>query len=52
MGGLDITPSMIAADGVAKDDLVGIPAQLIAPVAQVARMQTRPLPDPTVMLIR
>jgi hypothetical protein len=29
---------MIAADGVAKDDLVGIPARLIAPAAQVARM--------------
>ena len=51
MGGLDITPSMIA-DGVVKDDLVGIPTRLITPVARVARMQTRPLPDPTVMLIR
>ena len=43
MGGLDITPSMIAANGVVKDDLVGIPTRLIAPVARVARMETRPL---------
>jgi hypothetical protein len=33
MGGLDITPSMITANGVVKDDLVGIPTRLIAPIA-------------------